>query len=208
MTNDCVYCGQNKCDTGKYNGIDRIDSTKCYSYENCKSCCITCNYMKNTMDTGSFLKKCTEISIYNNLNEISKDDYRLEFHKDTVLNNTNRTFNSYKYNAVKRNIIFNISEEEYSNIVKTDCYLCGKTNSKKIIGIDRVDNNIGYELYNCKSCCKYCNYMKNKRELSKFLEHVQKIVKYTKDNEEFKNNNYAFFDIFQKTKHNFENKNK
>jgi hypothetical protein len=203
MVADCVYCGNNKSNIGKYNGADRVDSSKCYSQENCKSCCITCNMIKNTMDIGSFLKKCAEISIHNNLNIINSDDYRIKFHKDMSLPDTTSSYNLYKHKAKDRNINFNITEREYLNIIKNNCYLCGKTNSKKIIGIDRVDNNIGYELDNCKSCCKYCNYMKNKTDLNDFLTHIQKIIKYTENNIEFKNNIYTFSGILQKTKHNF-----
>lgn len=207
MISDCVYCGNNETCNRKYNGVDRIDSTKCYSKENCKSCCTKCNMIKNSMDTGSFLRKCVEISIYNNLNEILQDDYRLHFHENMRLtNNTANYYNNYKSGAKRRNIEFNISKEEYSNIIKNNCYLCGEINNKKNIGIDRVDNKFGYEIFNCKSCCKYCNYMKSSSNLSEFLEHIQKIVNYTKDSEEFKNNNYTFFGIFQKTKHNFKNK--
>lgn len=36
------------------NGIDRIDSTKGYTSENCVACCKICNYAKNTMTIEEF----------------------------------------------------------------------------------------------------------------------------------------------------------
>lgn len=38
----CTYCG----DSIDTIGIDRIDSSKGYTIENCTPCCATCNYMK------------------------------------------------------------------------------------------------------------------------------------------------------------------
>lgn len=204
MLSDCAYCGVNDSLNAKYNGIDRIDSTKCYTPENCNPCCFTCNMIKNTMDVGSLLRKCVEISVYNKLNEIKEDDYRLKFHEDKNLVNTNTTsYTVYKNKAKSRNIHFELSKEEFANITKTCCYLCGTTNEGKKIGIDRIDNNVGYILDNCKSCCKYCNYMKKDLKLNDFLMHIKQIVSYTTENEDFKDNSYTFYGILQKTKHHF-----
>ena len=43
---NCYLCGKENTETHN-NGIDRIDSNKGYFLENCKSCCGTCNYIKN-----------------------------------------------------------------------------------------------------------------------------------------------------------------
>lgn len=68
--NDCVYCcnppsntfNLKYSDTGLpraglpfvYNGVDRIDSTKGYSVENCVACCINCNRSKSDMSLEEF----------------------------------------------------------------------------------------------------------------------------------------------------------
>lgn len=46
---ECYYCGQPNAD-----GIDRVDSTKGYSSDNCVSCCGVCNIMKNKFDCRTF----------------------------------------------------------------------------------------------------------------------------------------------------------
>ena len=46
---DCYYCGKPHAD-----GIDRIDSTKEYSLDNCVPCCGVCNIMKNKFDYNTF----------------------------------------------------------------------------------------------------------------------------------------------------------
>lgn len=64
----CHYCGtkpayvyQCKSKRGRsngvyvYNGIDRIDSTKGYTIENCVSCCGVCNFAKRDMSYADFI---------------------------------------------------------------------------------------------------------------------------------------------------------
>lgn len=54
----CTYCG---CPPSKtksnhsYNGVDRIDSSKGYTIDNCVSCCYRCNVMKSNLTTRDFV---------------------------------------------------------------------------------------------------------------------------------------------------------
>lgn len=68
----CVYCGTkgsriipDRLGSGKkthicsdvkvaINGIDRLDSSKGYTKDNCVSCCSTCNFAKSTMTVDEF----------------------------------------------------------------------------------------------------------------------------------------------------------
>lgn len=52
----CYYCGIDNA-----NGIDRIDSTKNYTRENCVPCCYICNRMKNKYSIDIFLDKVNKI---------------------------------------------------------------------------------------------------------------------------------------------------
>ena len=61
----CFYCGREPYRTlkkpncyGHYvcNGIDRKDNSKGYTKSNCVSCCLECNFMKNTYHIDEFLK--------------------------------------------------------------------------------------------------------------------------------------------------------
>lgn len=56
----CTYCGDTK--SGKYSGIDRIDSDKPYTLDNTVSCCSDCNYMKRTLNLRDFLDKIYKIA--------------------------------------------------------------------------------------------------------------------------------------------------
>ena len=44
-------------------------------------------------------------------------------------------------------------------------------------GIDRKDNNIGYIIENCVSCCGICNRMKMDMSYDDFLNHIRLIYK-------------------------------
>lgn len=59
LSNQCHYCGQ--IDTQI--GIDRIDSDKGYSTDNCVSCCTKCNYMKGVNSYDDFINQCKLISL-------------------------------------------------------------------------------------------------------------------------------------------------
>lgn len=52
----CFYCGKEYSD-----GIDRIDSTKPYTIDNCVPCCSICNRMKNKFSLDLFLDKVEKI---------------------------------------------------------------------------------------------------------------------------------------------------
>lgn len=81
---DCFYCGAKPIESSKFNrskyikknpikinGLDRIDSTKEYSKENCIPCCKNCNTMKMDISFEEFLNNIK--SIYKNLN-LEHDD--------------------------------------------------------------------------------------------------------------------------------------
>ena len=59
----CIYCG-GYSDTYNgewFNGIDRIDSSLGYSYNNCVTCCATCNRMKMDLDVDDWIGKMKQI---------------------------------------------------------------------------------------------------------------------------------------------------
>lgn len=104
-------------------------------------------------------------------------------------------YQRYKSSAKKRNITFELSINEYKDIIKNDCYYCGSNPELKqpkrkmgdlvgvpvsYNGIDRIDNNMGYLKENCVACCSKCNYMKHEMSVTSFTEHILKIVNYQK----------------------------
>jgi hypothetical protein len=83
----------------------------------------------------------------------------------------NRTYSKYKKGAKKRNLIFDLTKEEFMNLTQENCYYCDikphrvqkkePDNGSFIYnGIDRLDNTKGYTIDNCVPCCSICNYAK------------------------------------------------
>lgn len=76
INKDCYYCGEppsernhlnhykNFNDLILVNGIDRIDSQKGYTLDNCVPCCSMCNRMKNNYSIDQFKNKIAQIYKY------------------------------------------------------------------------------------------------------------------------------------------------
>ena len=90
------------------------------------------------------------------------------------------SYSLYKKGALNRNLSFNLTFEELKNLITQPCHYCGELRGRKtrfsydqnvvaVIGIDRKDNNIGYQLDNCLPCCKTCNFMKKNYSFEEFL---------------------------------------
>jgi hypothetical protein len=98
----------------------------------------------------------------------------------------------YKRGAAKRNLEYNLTEEQFTKLVTGKCNYCGDelTNVVKgqgktsgdfhYTGIDRVDSSKGYTEENSVSCCWMCNNMKNTTHIDEFLSHIRKICSHSK----------------------------
>ena len=84
-------------------------------------------------------------------------------------------YKDYRHTASRRNILWQLTKEDFERLWQQPCFYCGGPIAT--IGIDRVDNSIGYMNSNIVSCCYKCNIMKNKFSLSDFRKHVEKIYK-------------------------------
>lgn len=90
-----------------------------------------------------------------------------------VKNNLNRAYYSYKVGAIKRGYAFLITFEEFIKFKNNKCFYCGECISG--VGMDRLDNNKGYEIDNIVSCCKICNFMKRDMTKIEFINRCKKI---------------------------------
>lgn len=110
------------------------------------------------------------------------------------ISSKNAVFCSYKYNAKKRNLKFNIEFDHFIKICESKCFYCGATksnikNAKDLYGkweyngIDRIDNAKGYNNDNCVSSCRLCNKMKGTMEYKDFINHINNIHKYNRNQE-------------------------
>lgn len=84
-----------------------------------------------------------------------------------------RIYKNYKRAAKNRGYCFDLTEEQFFDIISQNCAYCGyppmmeyheKNNHHRYFvynGVDRVNNSIGYTKENVVACCKICNNSKS-----------------------------------------------
>ena len=154
----------------------KIPTSKCYIT---KWKCRNINTGKEFLYGASYIHKLGE-----RVNNKFKEEYQLGFRR--------YLYRAYKLGANSRHHSFNLSFEDFNNIISKPCYYCGEPPrevSKEILikrgdthqppikynGVDRINPDIGYQIDNCVPCCPICNYMKHTLQEHEFLSHIQKI---------------------------------
>lgn len=85
-----------------------------------------------------------------------------------------RRFDTYKGMAKQRGHLFELTYSEFLVFWQKPCSYCG--DSIKTIGIDRLDNTVGYTVENCVPCCETCNKMKRMQTKDEFLDRCHRII--------------------------------
>jgi hypothetical protein len=79
--------------------------------------------------------------------------------------------------AKKRGLVFELTLEHITHFLwKKPCQYCGD----EALGIDRVDNTVGYTVANSVPCCKTCNLMKYRYTVEGFLAKCRQITEHLK----------------------------
>lgn len=107
-----------------------------------------------------------------------------------------RIMNSYKFHAKERNLKWNLSRDQFKELILKDCYYCGAKPTNKSCayskadpkysagflltnGVDRINSQLDYEISNVCTCCRICNRAKSDMSLEDFLDWLKTIgVKY------------------------------
>ncbi len=84
-----------------------------------------------------------------------------------------RYYGQYVCSSRKRKMKLNLTLEQFSKFWQKPCHYCGV--EIKTVGLDRINNKLGYNIDNCVPCCKKCNYMKTNLTSYDFLKHIDKI---------------------------------
>lgn len=160
----CFYCGIEY--TNKLHNPNRLDNTKGFIRSNTVPSCSMCALMKKALDVNTFIERCEYIC-----------GMTTERNEDIWSNSRYVYYNDYKKRAEKKGLEFSITEEEFDEITKNPCIYCNKRKAKcHRNGIDRYDNNIGYTIENCVSCCFGCNTMKWNFTYDQFIHKCQTIA--------------------------------
>lgn len=194
---DCVYQVEDL--TGKRFGrltvIERKDKVNNKTGKNSIAWICKCDCGNESWVRGGALKSKNPIT---SCGCRQKEGLKARIKKDRISYLKSNVYKDYKNNARKRNLSFDLTLEEFNEIINKPCYYCGASNSnqkKDMIwkenkvyavsdsileynGIDRVDSTLGYSLQNCVPCCCICNKMKNNYPLDIFVSHINKISDY------------------------------
>lgn len=167
MRSACFYCGHLDLDT-TLNGIDRMNNNDVYAESNCVACCGTCNFMKCALDARTFVERCRHVSAHNGGPGAPCDSWT-SYH--------GLSYGAYKQRAVKKGLEFALTKEEFGAITEGECAYCGRGPSPgHNNGVDRVDNQRGYTVDNCVTCCGDCNYSKRDFSPKTFVEKCRTIA--------------------------------
>jgi hypothetical protein len=111
----------------------------------------------------------------------------------------NRIFRDYRNNAKRRSLVWELTIEQFHELVTDDCYYCGappyavcdEPDLNGIFvwnGINRVDNTLGYPLSNVVTCCAICNHAKCAMPERDFLSWIERVAEYQRQKRTFKGN--------------------
>ena len=99
----------------------------------------------------------------------------------------NSVYYSYMANAKKRGYSWQITKEQFREIVAKDCFYCGghpsnaagnKHGTFMYNGIDRMDKGIGYIHGNIVPCCKRCNRAKMNDSVAEFVDMIKSVYRH------------------------------
>jgi hypothetical protein len=206
---NCFYCGiepqgksnyfKNKKLSSKYaiengeficNGLDRIDSKKHHSLDNCVSCCYRCNAAKNRLSKDEFLNKIMQYDFKEfkpidiqlvSLPEFGPLKLSIKSIYETSYNDGNLTLEEFYVLSQKK--CFYCNCDLSNSFCKFSRHSAKKTKELgKFIynGLDRVDSNLPHNKDNVVPCCKYCNFAKSDLSLEEFYTWAKRLQEYQK----------------------------
>lgn len=159
MTGGCFYCGDAAMT------IDRIDSTRDHTPDNCVASCWGCNCSKGAADSATFIRK----AYYRARGKYIDGVVDIWF----VYKNKPR-IDKYKRNAEQKGVMFDLSKEEWDTLVAGNCEYC-KRSPTAWFGIDRTIPSEGYVLGNVVPCCFDCNIDKHENDVETMMKRNERI---------------------------------
>jgi len=150
------------------------------------SCCVMCgkhfdNFLTRYNKESVRCKHCQEMM----QKQDDKRSNRERVYKRECYVYPQTFMNHYIKGAKKRDISFELTLEQFGDMVKKPCHYCNYIKEGEANGIDRVDNDKGYHLDNCVACCGICNRMKLNYHVDFFLQKIRQIATNTPPSSDF-----------------------
>jgi hypothetical protein len=187
-----IYCSKNcQIDSKKKTKIE-IKCKECGELflrlpclKNSQYCSKKCKYLSSRKTKNDNLRICNKCKI----TKIKKDfsglkEYICKKCRASISIEKrylpNKRFSFSKSCAKRRNLLWNISFEDYCNFINKECHYCLEKIENSGIGLDRKNNLKGYELNNVVPCCGDCNITRSNKysyEEMLLLAETIKIIK-------------------------------
>jgi hypothetical protein len=177
----CYICGKEYSELYHTNGIDRVDNTKGYLLDNCKSCCGDCNFMKNKYSYDDFINKLLKIYDYQTSNDDSDnnndEDNNHNVNNDNV-NNDNDEENDTSNNEGDVNNDDDADKENDNNV--------NNDNDDNDDDADKEnDNNVNNDFLTKSQINRLKGIEKYGENKYKYLESLKRQIRTAKSNDDF-----------------------
>lgn len=144
----------------------QIPALRCKTHN--KSICIKCRKIKSSKNKVNqpdpdLINLCSIKITTKNKNGKLKTRYWLPYQVKTL-----------KALAKQRGKSWQLSNLEAAKLLLNNCNYCNRYFNQKM-GIDRVDNSIGYLIENCVTCCWECNNAKRANSVQEFKQWIIRV---------------------------------
>jgi len=187
INNNCYLCGKQNT---KYNinGIDRIDNNIGYIFDNCRTCCTTCNLLKLDYNLNDVLMKLLKITInYNSKIKVNNDisyainkimNINYDINNNDIENNEVNNFNHIENSEMTdSNNIEEINDiDDYKYLNELEILLP----SHNIDDIDNIIDRLN-DLYSDANYSKDFSNLMDKQENSISLKFNEGVIKKEKN---------------------------
>ncbi len=149
-----------------------------YNERKANGVCTMCGKGLEKLTKGikeDLLQKCE--ACYSTMRKVEDNRVRDRNYAFEKRINPMKHFREYADGAAKRNIEFNISVEDFTEVVTKPCYYCKKYDETEVLGIDRIDSFKGYVKGNILPACEICNSMKKQLTMKEFANHITILYK-------------------------------
>jgi hypothetical protein len=120
------------------------------------------------------LRRCvpcyTKLVAYESARPARERNYKAE-----AFTNKHVIWNHYVKGAQKRNINFALTKTRFNELILLPCFYCNHKKDGEVNGIDRLNNNQGYQEDNVVPCCETCNSMKGSQHPQEFIDKLYAI---------------------------------
>ena len=128
--------------------------------------CVRCTHEKSINDFGinqshadGHRNACKDC--YNEVTQVYERSIVGKAKRQAKSSTPQSRFNRALHHARRENHEWSLSLDEYSVLIAKSCEYCGFELPKFGVGLDRVDNTLGYRAANVVPCCTECNTAKN-----------------------------------------------